>query len=537
MNVVKPPFLLSPPPNGIASRGSICVILPHVMQKFTRAVLMMILLAAAALACDALTPSDEVEPTLSLTTATPGGHLSVSLLTATVTPAPGQITTEPLESTLIGPVATATAAAQTAIAATATAAAPTPTVPGVFTAPAICPPPGNPTLPERPPAFTQYPEIIVQYLSAGGASTLLEVTLRGWGAITETTGLVRADRDFTADGVPEIFMVLVDPRYANVSPQPGDLYIFGCEEGAYRLLLQVGYAPDRGVPRIISADDINGNWLNDLVYTVPTCDGEICTEQVRLLQWNLTLGNFADLAHDEIIEPFPDVFVVDRDEDGLGELIVTNGALPDPEAGPPRIVTKIWHWDGAAYVLSETIAPETSYRIHVVHDADTALETGDFETALRLYEQIINDDTLLSWTLTEERQHLTAYALYREVLIHAAQGSVGSAQTTLDRLTAEFSAVPPPEDGSDGPPRSGPSPGEAFVALAEVFWNDFAINRDAPLACALTVAHARTYPEALGVLNSFGYANRRYVASDLCPLEEAMFAEPESDAPSPPSGP
>jgi hypothetical protein len=478
----------------------------------------MTLLALAAMACDALTPGGGSEPTVSLTTATPGGSLSVSLLTATVTPAPGQITTEPLESTLIGPVATATAAAETAIAATATAAAPTPTIPGVFTAPAICPASGSPTLPERPPAFTQYPEIIVQYLSAGGPPTILEATLRGWGAITGAVGLVRADRDFTGDGVPEVLMVLIDPQYASAVPQPGDLFIFGCEEGTYRLLLQVGYAPDRGVPRIISADDINGNWLNDLVYTIPTCDDQVCTEQVRIVQWSLTLGNFADLAHDDIIEPYPEVFVADVDEDGLGEVIVTNGASPDPEAGPPRIVTQIWHWDGASYVLSETIAPETPYRIHVIHDADAASETGDYEAALALYEQAINDDELLSWTLPDERQYLTAYALYREVLIYAAQGNVGTAQTTLDRLTAEF--APPQPDG--GEPAGSP-PGSVFVSLAEVFWGDFAVNRDVSMACTLTVARARMYPEALEVLNSFGYANRRYVASDLCPLEETIL--------------
>jgi hypothetical protein len=506
----------------VAPQLTICVILPFVRAKSTRAIVIMILLVLAAMACDAITPGDDSGPTVSLTTATPGGSLSVSLLTATVTPAPGQITTEPLESTLIGPVATATSAAQTAIAATATAAAPTPTIPGVFTAPAICPPYGSPTLPERPPAFTQYPEIIVQYLSAGGPSTILEATLRGWEAITETTGLVRADRDFTGDGVPEIFMVLVDPQYANLSPQPGDLYVFGCEEGAYRLLLQAGYAPDHGAPRIISADDINGNWLNDLVYTIPMCDNQVCTEQVRLVQWSMTLGNFSDLAHDDIIVPIPEIFVADRDEDGLGELIITNGALPDPEAGPPRIVTQVWHWDGVAYVLSETIAPQTPYRIHVVHDADAALETGDYEAALALYDQVITDDALLSWTLADERQYLTAYALYREVLIYAAQGNVGTAQTTLDRLTAEFASAQPGGDGGGG---TEPPPGAAFVSLAEAFWGDFAINRNVSLACALAVAQSRLNPGALEVLNGFGYANRRYVPSDLCPLEATTLGD------------
>lgn len=449
------------------------------------------------------------EPPVGLMTATPGGRISVSLLTATVTPGPGEMTAVPLQSTLIGPVATVTAAAATAVAQTATAAAPTPTVPGVFTEPAVCPSPGNPALPGRPPTFAQYPEVIVQYLSAGGPPTILEATLRGWGGITETMGLVRADRDFTGDGVPEVFMVVGDPQHAEMVPQPGDLYIFGCEEGAYRLLFQVGYTLERGAPRIVSADDINGNFLNDLVYVVEECDERVCVGQVRLVQWSLTLGNFVDLAHDEIAVPYPDVYVADVDEDGLGEVIVTNGASPEPEAGPQRIVTQVWHWDGALYVLSETIAPETPYRIHVIYDGDAALETGNYEEALEYYGRAIEDDTLLNWTLPNEREYLTAYALYREVLVYAAQSDVEMAQAILDRLSAEF----PVEEGEE-------RPGSVFTSLARVFWGDFAINRNPVLACNLTVVSAQTRPDALSVLNSFGYANRRYTARDLCPLGE-----------------
>ena len=268
-------------------------------------------LAAATLACLSAAPADAPTPAASFPTVTPGGHISISLLTPTLAQEPAL----DAAGTPIGPVATATAAAATTIAQTATAAVPTPTVPGIFASPALCPPAGTPSLPSNPPPFTRFAETMARYLAEGGAPTILEARLREWGALAEYGGLVRADRDFTGDGVPEVLVVVLDPQNAEF-PYPGDLYLFGCDAAAYRLLYQAGYARNRSTPLLYAAEDINGDYLNDLVYATQTCEGVRCSTRVEVIEWSLALASFDSLLAEGFSEPAAEVEVRDTDGDG-----------------------------------------------------------------------------------------------------------------------------------------------------------------------------------------------------------------------------
>lgn len=474
---------------------------------------------AALLACDLTAPAGNVTSQPSFSTATPGGSISVSLLTPTLT-LPGlaaQFTTP------IGPVATATAAAATAMASTATAAAPTPTVPGVFAEPARCPAAASPTLPDESPAFSRYSEVIVKYLSAGGAPTILEATLRNWKAITDTGGLVRSDRDFTGDGVAEVFVVLLDPQNSEYDPQPGDLYIFGCQEGAYRLLYQVGYKPERGAPVVASADDINGNYVNDLVYSVEACSDQGCEGQVSIIEWNITLGNFNPLLANDISVVEPEVVVSDVDEDRLGEVSVTTGIIRNPNAGPQRKVTNIYKWDGSLYGLSQIIKSPAGYRIHAIYDGDDALTGGNYEAATSSYKQAYTDENLKDWQYPNEAQYLFSFARYRLMLAYVLRNNLDKAQAAHDELVTQYVPIPPTPlpEGQPTPvptPYAGLLPGVEFANMADLFWQNFSLNRDVPRACTLVINYARSNPRVLDALNSFGYANRQYRAEDMCPF-------------------
>lgn len=463
-----------------------------------------LLLVAASLAC--ATGDTGESPTLAanLSTVTPGGHVSVSLLT----PAPTFEGAAEQIATPIGPVATATAAAATAAAATATALVPTPTIPGVFTSPALCPLPSTSSLPQQPPSFADYAETMVQYLSAGGATTILEARLRAWGAIVDYGGLVLVDRDFTGDGVPEVLVVALDPQRAEF-PYPGDLFIFGCQEGAYRLLYQAGYQRNRGAPVVRVAHDINGDFLNDLVYVRPQCEtATSCTTEVQAVEWNLTLGNFENLLPEAVSEPSAEVKIEDVDGNGLSEIVITSGVTAAPEAGPQRVYTKTFTWDGTHYVLIGVAASPAQYRIHVIHDADSALRAGDALGAVDLYQQAIIDEGLMSWQYPNEAEHLKAYARFRIMLAYAVQGDVAAAQRARDELIGAYETMPSPAD----------QPGGQFAEMARLFWNDFALNRDVVTACRIVVDYARLRPVSFEVLNSFGTANPTYTPTDLCPF-------------------
>ncbi len=505
------------------------------MKKAAAHSLLIVTLAltAALLACVFGAAAEEAAETTSLATVTPGGRVSVSLLTPTI------IVDNPAVSgsTPIGPVATATAAALEAFNATATAQVPIPTVPGVFVEPAVCPAAANVALPGEPSGFTTYPEVIVQYLSAGGAPTILEARLRAWGAITDYGGLVRADRDFTGDGVPDVLIVALDP-FNTEFPYPGDLFIFGCENGAYRLLLQAGHASKRGIPLIYSADDVNGDALNDLVYAVQVCDSTPCRTQLEIVSWNLALGSFTSLLAEPVGGAGIELAMEDEDGDGLYELAITDRGDGSQEAGPVRVYTTYLRWNGSLYATAEVVPWPLEYRIHFIQDGDAAQRQGDQVTAVENYERALGDD-LLNWTYEDEKICLRTYARYRLMIGYAVQNDKGRARDYYDKLDDQYelegrgegeqptlepgtggmlrTPIPPPTL-APAPPEYTEQPGGGFAEMARLFWAEYDDSGDIAKSCAAVIAFAAAEPKAYEVLNSFGTANPSYRPEDLCPF-------------------
>jgi hypothetical protein len=302
--------------------------------------------------------------------------------------------------------------------------------------------------------------------------------------------------------------------------------VFGCDEATYRLLYQAGYSVDRGAPVIHSADDINADAFNDLVYSVQTCGETSCLNEVHIVEWSLALENFASLLGEAVVQPYADVIVSDVDEDRLLEISVTSGIINQIDAGPQRQITTVYKWDGTLYTLAEVIRPIAEYRIHLIHDADDALVEGEYTDAIRQFREAFNSDDLLPWTYLNEDPYLRAYARFRLMLAYVRAGNLNAAQTAHDDLMALFAPPPPPCDPAIDPscqlpptptPFFGPAPGIEFARMADLFWADFSVNRNLGVACELVVGYARANPDALEALNSFGYANRQYTAADMCP--------------------
>jgi len=495
-------------------------------------------LLVALLGCSLPGRRQPAEETPGFPTATPGGQVSVSLLTPTPPNNPGLAPSDLSETTPIGPIATATAAAEAANAATATARA---LEARTFNPPATCPDQGNPVAPARPPTFEDYPEAIAEYLSLGGPPTILEATLRKWYETSPTGqripgrdfaaagGLVRADRDFNADGVPEILLVLPDPGSIR-QPPAGDLLLFGCQDAVYHLVDRAGYTPGRSLPLVASADDLLNRGYNQLIYVTETCGTTTCTREVTIRGYNLALGTFVNLSEEVIDLPGgliegPGVTAGDISGDGVSEIVVSSGISATPDAGPPRPTTEVWTWNGEAFALSQTVVSEPVYRIHVLHDGDAALERGDFTQAAADYARALADPELQDWTLPNESDYLKAYTLYRLMLTYAVQYQQGQAGDYFDQLLTSYppfgSAVEEDEEEPDEEeePLAVPGgPGSVYSDLAIVFWDSYLASNDHGLACRAAVAFAQSRPDVLVPLNSFGYANRQYVPEDLCPF-------------------
>ncbi len=466
----------------------------------------------AVLACNGVDdiigqrPPAATPTVLVFSTATPGGRVSVWLTTPTgQAPEPPQRTITPVGQ-IVAPAATATAAFATLQAATATAGF---TPPAPIFQPRDCPPPGAPIPPPKPANFSQYPEIIGRFLSAGGPTTILESTLRSWGAVNEGA-VVQGDTDLTGDGVNEIIVTIYDPAvYQSRVAAPGQMLIFGCAQKGYRLLLSTVYTPNTMLPALRRVGDMNGDFRAEVAYSQQVCESGQCTQFMDILSWNAVLGVFKPLNETRINATQARILISDADNDGILEVSIFFSPAGDPAAGPPRRSMEIWDWDGVGYRLAVKQIEPPVYRIHAAHDADflfvQALQEGNWRDAIRLYDRVRDEPTLQPWLAANETIILRAYASYKKMLAQIANRQRGNADGTLAALAAE------------NPPGS---PGEGYALVAQAFLSDYNTSRDRKKACQAALNVAQTRPEVLAFLNAYGTTNRTYNLADLCPFTE-----------------
>lgn len=485
----------------------------HALQSYRKTqsrvwiVLLLLLSALVIAACDALDRigerPDPTQTSVVFRTATPGGRISVWLVSPTGQAVAQVGTPNPNNpGQIIGPVGTATAIVQTLIAATQTALAPA-NVPNFQ--PNNCPLPSGRVPEPRPLSFSEFPAVIGTYLSDGGPTAVLESELRNWGAITAAGGVVQANTDLTGDGVEEIVITLFNPlTYNPDSPlNSGQLLVYGCDNGGYRLIYSTPNSPGLALPILHRVGDMNGDVKAELVYDIQSCGQTYCTRDGEILTWNPITGVFEPLNNAPIVAINGRLGVVDIDSDGILELTARSNPLSDTASGPTRAQIDVWDWTGKYYVLAVRNADEPRYRIHAVHDADAAFSVSSWRTAIADYTRVRDDETLLAWTFASEREVLRAYAAYKMVITYARLRENARAESILAVLVAEN-----PEG----------TPGAAYSAMGQAFMTDFRASNNLSTACQFALAVANSRTEVVTFLNNYGYANRAYAATELCPF-------------------
>lgn len=374
---------------------------------------------------------------------------------------------------------------------------PTPTSPS-----AVCPPPSSPVL-ARPAGFQEYPDAIQAYLSAGGDLDTLESKLTAWSALPDAEDQV-VSADLNGDSVDEIILAVVDPE-GHVMTRPGVLLVLECSERAYIRLYREGSGETEAFDpsiRIVDVDDLTMDGLSEVVYVLRTCGAHTCYERLKVLGWqdaqlvNL-MGGTLDL-------PYPSY------EIELGRIEATSGGIGSVGAEPQRAYTEIWTWNGTVFTRTKTVHEPPVYRYHALLDADRALWSGDYVTAVEAYHLVIEDNTLKEWggvtgmmTPAEERAQLSAFSHWRLVLSYLLMDKPGDAQVTYDSLRREYQV---------GASRD-------VVWMAETFWEAYRRTGSVSEGCAVVLANVESYPSVLDFFNrSYGYANPLWEPKDLCPF-------------------
>jgi hypothetical protein len=369
--------------------------------------------------------------------------------------------------------------------------------------PITCPvPSGSPAAPALQTPATYVHDVLL-FLNGGGSPHDLQSQVQSAG-LSPQIGMPLAQQDFNGDGLDDVAVTLLaaDPSSITV---PGDLYVFECIGQAYVLSYQSAPVPQFGAPEILDARDLNADGAADLLLARESCGAHTCFSRLEALTWHSNaLVNVMQGESDDL--PYPSIRVVGPDPAGRFDIAVTGTGIGSAGAGPYRGITRTWVWNAAGDTLvpGPDLTLPSTYRIHVLNDADQADLDGSYAAALQLYDQVIHDNSLQDWVDPNgERANLSAYAMFREVVTELQLNDEATALTDYQAL---HNAYPPA------------SVGGAYGLLGKAFWTAYQSSGNIGLACAQAQAFAQANDTTILQPLYFGYANPVYTAADICPL-------------------
>lgn len=353
-------------------------------------------------------------------------------------------------------------------------------------------------------SFEKYPEAIQAFINSGATPEDLDKVLYEAGIENQPIGVASAD--LTGNGKMDFVVSIFNPSSENIPPS-GKILIYVCENGRYLLGYEEESEKNWGAPGIRYLQDLNDDGGADLVESSPSCGASTCFEDVKVQEWNGSRfenrfeGSSTDL-------PFPDIRINGPGNDGFYQIEIVASGFGSVGAGPQRNISRIWsyHPDDELWIPGEDILGKSNFRIHILFDAESALNQGDYTEALQLYGRVIHDTTLDDWIdPAEERSNLTAYSLFKSAIVYILQGQSDFAQTTFKQLAAEF-----PDDTSQ----------HAYTLMEDAFLNAYNDNNYSTACLAareFAAIHEEQILTPLGS-QSFGYANPDYKSNDVCPL-------------------
>lgn len=357
-------------------------------------------------------------------------------------------------------------------------------------------------LPTGKPSVKEIGDAMLAYLNDGGSYTgfrhLFEVDGRGSAVPVDLNG----------DGVEEIAITLV--IWIESWGRVAWMGIYECADGKYvehLYSVNPGYISDVRIIRIV---DLMGLGFPQVWFEY-TEQISACNVGVAPLSWNGSEYDF----HLTKATVFcgGSATVTDYDGDGVKEVLLRGSNQGNLEYGIGRGIVRVFHWQGDDMALeSETLLP-SPYRIHVLQDAQIALDGGDTRAAIRKYELAATSRWLKNRPSIYEtmngtdfaQQYQTAFANFRLVVLWTGLQGTNGATRVLERME---SAYPSGTEGAE------------FTILAREFVDQLSGGASPQEACRVVTRDIEArypYLAGYGYIGNWGLANVAYENEDLCP--------------------
>lgn len=345
---------------------------------------------------------------------------------------------------------------------------------------------------------------ILAYLNQGGSySGLLPLTQ------DDDAGSVIAT-DLNGDGTDEI--VFSTSLFNDAWGRASWISIYRCQDGQYTSTdfeLEAGYIYRITVVRII---DLMRTGYPQVVFQYQRITSA-CSQGVIIIKWDGR--SFVSAGELPYVYCPATIRVLDYDLDGRKEIYLRGRTDGNPESGVGRGVVEVYRWSETSF---QRIAQEylpSPYRIHILQDAQIAVDHNSIAHAIELYEQAATRAYLLNEPSVYEKmngqdyagQYQTAFANFRLVTLWTSLGKLHQAQNVIERMKLKYLPA---------------GPGYELVDLAMIFQQNASGNNDLASVCKAVTSQINTkYPNlaGYGYIGNWGTANVTYSNEDLCPFK------------------
>jgi hypothetical protein len=362
---------------------------------------------------------------------------------------------------------------------------------------------------------------ILEFLNAGGSmqSVIKRLKTAIYGNYQEY-----AYQDVTNDTIPDLMFIDFSVF--------GTLHIFFCQDGEYQLFssphdgYEISFEPQK-----IIVDDLNIDRVPEVMFLQGY--GNLCCS-IYAFEWNgqtfQNLSPDADTSNEIAIKVNNQGGL--KDIAGRGPFSLTGFyGYPDFEFNipPMRFFNYIYSWNGKNFILASEEFEPPQYRFQAIQDGDFKALLEQYDQALSLYQDVIFSKKLGWWSPSQykflknkysnsnatlppapsenptEYPRLSAYAYYRIMLIHVAQGHESDAGTVYKTLQQKFGSDPY---------------GQPYVEMAAAFWDAYQATHKMYTGCAAAIQYAAEHSEILVPLGSdyHGSQSHTYVPADVCPF-------------------
>jgi hypothetical protein len=370
--------------------------------------------------------------------------------------------------------------------------------------------------------FKDNEQIALVFLNEGGNPEILLKAIKDADWLNHWKNNTQI-KDITGDGILEIIV------------SPSETYVFGCKSGKYEILLKVdneGIAINGEQNQIIAIEDMNldavpelvvasygGNFVRGLDGWIYEWDGkQFITKLEMTMDGRQTSGDI------------PTLEVKNSNDDSLLELVAAGGILGGFDYYyyfPWRQETNVYMWNGNEFVYASTSFSNPQFRYQVVQDGDRATLNGDYDKAIKIYENAIygnydwfsqarkqyfidNASGIVPLTEPEpdpnEQPNLAGYSFFRIILTYVLHEEMDEAQTAYERIHKNLAKG---------------STGYDHLLIADAFWNEYQSTQDVAKACKKAIEYASEHPDILKYLDS-DYHNTfqdiMYEPEDICPF-------------------